>query len=119
MPYPEQGTESMAHHQVFHPVAQLVNEQDGEVVHCLPKLNPGGLKHNNLQSVSDLSPWVTKYIEKLGVSHPTQHHCWLHLGYWHLRTFQTEARDGSIPRHQVQPPSRKTHTPLSKRMVGH
>lgn len=39
MPYPEQGTESMAHHQVFHPVAQLVNEQDGEVVHCLPKLN--------------------------------------------------------------------------------
>lgn len=70
MPYPEQGTESMAHHQIFHPVAQLVNEQDGEVVHCLPKLNPGGLKHNNLQSVSDLSPWVTKYIEKLGVSHP-------------------------------------------------
>lgn len=52
----------MAHHQVFHPVAQLVNEQDGEVVNCLPKLNPGGLKHNNLKSVSDLSPWVTSML---------------------------------------------------------
>lgn len=68
--YPEQGTESIAYHQVFHPVAQLVNEQDGEVVHCLPKLNPGGLKHNHLPSVSDLSPFITKYFEKLGVSHP-------------------------------------------------
>lgn len=35
---------SVAHHQVFNPVAQLVNEQDGEVVHCLSKLNPEGLK---------------------------------------------------------------------------
>lgn len=58
----------MAHHQVFHPVAQLVDEQYGEVVYCLPKLNPGGLKHKSLKSVSDLSPWGTKYVEKLG--HP-------------------------------------------------
>lgn len=58
----------MAHHQVFHPVAQLVDEQDGEVMHCLPKLNPGGVKHQSLKSVSDLSQRGTKYLEKLG--HP-------------------------------------------------
>lgn len=30
-----------AHHEVLHPIAELVNEQDGEVVHGLPKLDPG------------------------------------------------------------------------------
>lgn len=30
-----------AHHQVLHAVAQLVNEQDGKVVHRLPQLDPG------------------------------------------------------------------------------
>lgn len=110
----EQGTESMAHHQVFHPVAQLVNEQDGEVVNCLPKLNPGGLKHNNLKSVSDLSPRVTKYVEKPGV--PTQHYCWPHPGYWNLtRTFQTEAGDVSTAGQQLQPQvGRPTQLPLSE-----
>lgn len=31
-----------AYHEVLHPIAELVDEQDGEVVHGLPKLDPGG-----------------------------------------------------------------------------
>lgn len=30
------------YHEVLHPIAELVNEQDGEVVHSLPQLDPGG-----------------------------------------------------------------------------
>lgn len=30
------------HHEVLDTVAQLVNEQDGQVVHRLPQLDPGG-----------------------------------------------------------------------------
>lgn len=56
---PQKGKESTAHHQVFHPVAQLVDEQDGEVVHCLPKLNPGGVRYSSPKSAS-VTAWSLK-----------------------------------------------------------
>lgn len=89
---------SVAHHQVFNPVAQLVNEQDGEVVHCLSKLNPEGLKQKSLKSVSNLSPWGTKYLQKVG--HPGNIPpcitvgCILATGS-HKMAFQTEAGEGN------------------------
>lgn len=90
----------MAHHQVFNPVAQLVNEQDGEVVHCLSKLNPEGLKQKSPKSVSNLSPWGTKYVEKVG--HPGNIPpcitvgCILATGS-HKMAFQTEAGETHTP----------------------
>lgn len=38
----EPGVGGGAHHEVLHAVAELVDEQDGEVVHRLPKLDPVG-----------------------------------------------------------------------------
>lgn len=32
----------LTHHEVLHAVAELVDEQDGQVVHRLPQLDPGG-----------------------------------------------------------------------------
>lgn len=37
-----------AHHEVLHPIAELVDKQDGEVVHGLPKLDPGGSSFQSL-----------------------------------------------------------------------
>lgn len=36
---------SRAYHEVLHPVAELVDEQDGEVVHGLPELDPADQSH--------------------------------------------------------------------------
>lgn len=52
---PRQSRRSSTYHEVLHPIAELVNEEDGEVMHGLPQLDPGGVKQFS-ESLRMLSP---------------------------------------------------------------